>query len=106
MSHLKKDIEQYFQSSLQRGEKRKILYLYDKESSYKEELFQLSKETELFKLLEVHDHNYIYTNYLIEKELVDDHLFSGKTRILYLPGLFINSSYLYFFSFLILSLIL
>lgn len=75
MSQLKKDIEQYFQSSLQRGEKRKILYLYDKESSYKEELFQLSKETEIFKLLEVHDHNYIYTNYLIEKEFVDDHLF-------------------------------
>lgn len=75
MNQIIKETEQYFRSSLQRGEQRKILYFYDKEKEYWDELEKSAADTQLFHLLEVHEHNYIYTNYLIEKTETKRNLF-------------------------------
>ncbi|MCI3028210.1 BREX-1 system phosphatase PglZ type A [Desemzia sp. C1] len=76
---MSKDIEQriksYFQSPLKEGEQRKILYLFDEEQTYLETINELSRETDLFKVLEVYPTNYFYVQYQVERKLTDDHLF-------------------------------
>ncbi len=73
-SELENNIQRFFRSPLQRGEQRKILYLYDKDQYYLERLTDLSKKSSLFNLLIIDDHHYIYMNYQIEKERVDENL--------------------------------
>lgn len=76
---MSKDIEQriknYFQAPLKEGEQRKILYLFDEEETYFETITELSKQTQLFKILKVHPHNYFSVQYQIEREWLKDHLF-------------------------------
>lgn len=76
---MSKDIEQrienYFQSPLKEGEQRKILYLFDEEQTYLETITELSEETQLFKVLEVHPNNYFYVQHQIERKWVTDNLF-------------------------------
>lgn len=72
--NINKKIQTFFHSPLQTGEKRKILYLYDEEEQYDEQLTEWSKESELFELLKVTDHNYFHTQYQIEKMMVDKNI--------------------------------
>lgn len=72
---IEQQIETYFSSPLERGEHRKILYLYDEERKYWETVTALAKESGLFKVLEVNDRRYFKVQYQIERELTEDHLF-------------------------------
>ncbi|WP_313470115.1 BREX-1 system phosphatase PglZ type A, partial [Carnobacterium sp.] len=67
-TEIETEIQHFFSSPLQTGEKRKILYLYDEEKQYAERVKELHNNSPLFELLEVNDHNYFYTHYQIEKE--------------------------------------
>ncbi|SEL23484.1 TIGR02687 family protein [Carnobacterium iners] len=69
-----KKIQTFFHSPLQTGEKRKILYLYDEDEQYDEQLTEWSKETALFELLKVTDHNYFQIHYHIEKVMADKNI--------------------------------
>ena len=58
-------IDTYFSSPLKEGEKRKIMYLFDKEESYSETIAEWCKSKDAIQLLNVTDHNFFLTNYLI-----------------------------------------
>lgn len=68
-------IDTYFSSPLKEGEKRKIMYLFDKDESYNETIAEWCKSKDAIQLLNVTDHNFFLTNYLIESEKTDKHLF-------------------------------
>ncbi|SFC67154.1 TIGR02687 family protein [Alkalibacterium subtropicum] len=68
-------IETYYDAPLKDGEKRKILYLFDPEEAYADTIKTWAEETDAVELLTVTTHNFFQTNYLIEKELKDTHLF-------------------------------
>jgi len=68
-------IETYFSSPLKDGERRKILYLYDKEETYLEEIEEWSQATDYCIVLKVTTSNYFHTNYLIEKEYINENIF-------------------------------
>lgn len=67
-------IQTFFHSPLQTGEKRKILYLYDEEEQYREQLMEYCKESALAELVEVTAHNYFQTQYQIEKVRADKNI--------------------------------
>lgn len=68
-------IENYYSAPLNEGEQRKILYLFDKEKSYEETISEWITNNDAVELLEVTLNNYFLTNYLIEVEETDKHLF-------------------------------
>lgn len=68
-------IDDYFLSPLKDGEERKILYLFDKEESYRESISKWCETNGTIQLLKVTDHNFFLTNYLVEVEKNDTHLF-------------------------------
>ena len=68
-------IENFYASPLKNVEKRKILYLLDPEEAYADTIKMWAEETDAVELLTVTTHNFFQTNYLIEKELKDTHLF-------------------------------
>ncbi|GAA0354249.1 BREX-1 system phosphatase PglZ type A [Alkalibacterium iburiense] len=70
-----KRIEEAFSAPLKDGERRKILYLYDEEETYLESITEWSKESGNCEVLKVTPSNYFHTNYVIEKELVNENLF-------------------------------
>lgn len=78
-SDVENKLTAFFQTSLKKGEKRKILYLYDEEKNYTEELDTWRNKEAFFQLVEVNEFNYFYTKYQIETKNIDQSFF------LYLP---------------------
>lgn len=68
-------IEAFYTSPLKSGEKRKIVYLFDAEEAYADTIKNWVEGTESVEFLIVNDHNFFHTNYLIEKEWKESHLF-------------------------------
>lgn len=75
VKELKTRVDEYFNQPLKAGEKRKILYLYDSECTYLDQLQEMSQESEQFILLRITNQNYFKTQYQIERELAHVSLF-------------------------------
>ncbi len=68
-------ITDYFHSPLKEGEDRKILYLFDEEKTHWDTIVELSQETKLFTVLDVHPASYFKVQHQIERELPLENLF-------------------------------
>ncbi|WP_027109251.1 BREX-1 system phosphatase PglZ type A [Lacticigenium naphthae] len=68
-------VQSFYDSPLKEGEKRKILYLFDKEEAYSETIKGWIESQAEVNLLRVTTSNYFHTNVLIEKNLKEKSLF-------------------------------
>ncbi|WP_099222169.1 BREX-1 system phosphatase PglZ type A [Listeria costaricensis] len=74
---LQQKINELFQQPCKKGMNRHIAFWYDQDGEYQEQAAQLLLPN--IKVLQVNDHNYFQTRYLIEKQFLNQHI------LLYFP---------------------